>query len=266
MYTLEGASLQKDTVEEVIKIFQNHVVQGLRTRNVLAAFKSLDDIQHVINRNGTAMATTEPRSNEWLEKNGTLYCLFVHFMLSWLKLLISLFFVMTGYCLDHVYVKKSSIEQAGNGAFSRRFLPKGSRVIVAPGLAAFRDYDLFRLPQENSTTKSLIYNYHIGHRNSSVLFFPVSQMIAINHNSKTMPGGKQANAKIQFSKDDKKSNYILNRPLEDIKNEKYSSLLLEVVAMHDIHPDEEIFIDYGKSRYLEKARASKTPYPFLLWL
>ena len=91
MYTLEGASLQKDTVEEVIQIFQNHVVQGLRTQNVLAAFKSFDDIQHVIKRNGTAMATIEPRSDEWLEKNGTLYCLFVHFMLSWLKLLISLF-------------------------------------------------------------------------------------------------------------------------------------------------------------------------------
>ena len=91
-------------------------------------------------------------------------------------------------------------------------------------------------------------------------------MIAINHNSKTMPGGRQANAKIQFSKDDKKSNYILNRPLEDIKKEKYSSLLLEVVAIRDIHPDEEIFIDYGKSSYLSKARSSKIPYPFLLWL
>ena len=173
--------------------------------------------------------------------------LFIRAFHAFMVEIVNLFvFVMIGYCLDHVYVKKSGIEQAGNGAFSRRFLPKGSRVIVAPALAASRDYDLLRIPQENSTTKSLIYNYHIGHRNSSVLFFPVSQMIAINHNSKTMSGGRQANAKIQFSRDDKKSNYILNRPLEDIKKEKYSSLLLEVVAIRDIHPDEEIFIDYGK--------------------
>ena len=129
--------------------------------------------------------------------------------------------------MDHVFVAKSTIEQAGNGAFSRRFLPKGSRVIVAPSLAAFRDFHLLRLPDtRNSTKPSLIYNYHFGHRDSSILFYPVSQMIAINHNSRTMPGGKAANAKVQFSTDDKKSRYLLQRPLEDIKKVRYENLVI----------------------------------------
>ena len=127
--------------------------------------------------------------------------------------------------MDHVYVKESTIEEAGNGAFSRRFLTKGSRVLVAPGLAAFRDFHLLRLPDtSNSTEPSLVYNYHFGHRDSSILFFPVSQMIAINHNSRAMPNGKAANAKIQFNTDDKRSRYLLNRPLEDIKKVRYDNL------------------------------------------
>lgn len=125
-------------------------------------------------------------------------------------------FLSPGFCLDHVYVNTSTIEQAGNGAFSRRFLPKDSLVIGTPLLAAFRDDSLMRIPGE-STRKSLIYNYHFGHKNSSVLWFPVSTVVAINHNSKTMPNGQESNARVQFSKKDKKSRYLVHRPLEDIR-------------------------------------------------
>lgn len=153
--------------------------------------------------------------------------------------------VSAGICLDHIFVKRSSIASAGNGAFARRHLKKNTVIIGSPMLAVSRDHKLLTMAG-NSSSKSLIFNYHYGHKASSVLFFPNSHAIAINHNSKSMPSdGKPANARVQFSIKDKKSRYLVHRQLEDIVSEKYSSLVMEVVATRDIAPDEEIFIDYG---------------------
>eukprot|EP00980_Cylindrotheca_fusiformis_P022171 scaffold9072_cov106-Cylindrotheca_fusiformis.AAC.4 len=226
-----------DNLKGLVALFRDHAMKEFddsgsvisdwyrRTRTALTGIESFDDIRVIMERNGTAMATTKPRSNEWLEQNG--------------------------YCMDHIYSSRSSIPKAGNGAFSRRFLPKGSTVIGSPLLAGFRDHFLFNMTLSSSgnvspTHKSLIYNYHFGHKESTVLFFPISPIIAINHNSKSMPDGKEANARVQFSTKDKKSRYLLHRPLEDIRKERYSALVMEVVATRDIEPDEEIFIDYGK--------------------
>lgn len=141
-------------------------------------------------------------------------------------------------------MNRSTIAGAGNGAFARRPLKKNSVIIGSPMLAVSRDHKLLTMTS-NPSSKSLIFNYHFGHRASSVLFFPNSHAIAINHNSRSMPNGKAANARVQFSTKDKKSRYLVHRPLEDIEREKYSSLVMEVVATRGIAPDEEIFIDYG---------------------
>lgn len=133
-------------------------------------------------------------------------------------------------------MKRSSIPKAGNGAFSRRFLPKGSLVIGSPLLAGFRDNFLFNMTLSASGNvspehKSLIYNYHFGHKDSSVLFFPISPVIAINHNSISMSPdhGKEANVKIRFSTKDKKSRYLVHRPLEDIR--KVGQMRLRMLSL-----------------------------------
>jgi hypothetical protein len=136
--------------------------------------------------------------------------------------IISACVVFSGFCLDHIYVKRSGIPQAGNGAFSRRFLPKGNLAIGSPLLAGFRENSFFNMTMSIKGTvsplhRSLIYNYHFGHKESTALFFPISPVIAINHNSEAMPDGKEANARVQFSTKDKKSRYLLRRPLEDIR-------------------------------------------------
>ncbi|CAJ1970481.1 unnamed protein product [Cylindrotheca closterium] len=220
----------KGGLSSLLGLLRNHFLKELddvglttesfrRFKTALSNIDSVQDITTVLNRNGTAMATTKRRSKEWLEDNGI--------------------------CLDHVYVNRSTITNAGNGAFARRPLTKNTIIIGSPMLATSRDHKLLTMVT-NASRKSLILNYHYGHKDSSVLFFPNSHAIAINHNSPSMPNGKPANARVQFSTKDKKSRYLVHRPLRDIEREKYSSLVMEVVAIRDIAPDEEIFVDYGK--------------------
>lgn len=73
MLTLEGASLQKHHLKLLLEFFQRYLVQNRRTRTALSAIESFEDIQRVFDRNGTAMATIEPRSNDWLEDNGRMF-------------------------------------------------------------------------------------------------------------------------------------------------------------------------------------------------
>jgi hypothetical protein len=56
-----------------------------------------------------------------------------------------------------------------------------------------------------------------------------------------MEGGQAPNARVTFSKtNNPKTRYLLNRPLQDIYAEKYSALLLDIIATRDINPDEEV--------------------------
>lgn len=70
-----------DSLKGLVGLLREHVMKDFdgsgstsdsfrRTRTALLGIESYDDIQTVMERNGTAMATTQPRSNEWLEENG----------------------------------------------------------------------------------------------------------------------------------------------------------------------------------------------------
>jgi hypothetical protein len=177
-----------------------------------------------------------------------------------------------GICQDHIYVKHSTINQAGQGAFSRRFLLEGSIIISSPMLLATRNFLNLNITSKGEINpKQLMVNYHFGHDNSSILFLPINQMNAINHNSKRKWSGQEPNARVEFSTRDKKSRYYLSRPMQDVMKvrqykmsglengrrsqlslgftvlpqSKYSTMVLDVIATRDIKPDEEIFIDYG---------------------
>eukprot|EP00548_Thalassiothrix_antarctica_P010222 CAMPEP_0194155524 /NCGR_PEP_ID=MMETSP0152-20130528/64960_1 /TAXON_ID=1049557 /ORGANISM="Thalassiothrix antarctica, Strain L6-D1" /LENGTH=284 /DNA_ID=CAMNT_0038862469 /DNA_START=83 /DNA_END=934 /DNA_ORIENTATION=- len=89
-------------------------------------------------------------------------------------------------------------------------------------------------------------NYQFSNPNSSIYFLPINQMLAINHNNDRRPSGKIPNAKLKWAEWDKKSKYVLQRPLEDLRKESYSTMVMDVIATRDIAQDEEIFIDYGK--------------------
>jgi hypothetical protein len=114
---------------------------------------------------------------------------------------------------------------------------------------------------------ALLLNYAFSHPNTSVYLIPITPMVAINHNSARMKDGVQPNAKLAWATWSRKSNYVLQRNLEELKQvciclekwhyivthyfrltfckESSSTLVMDVLAVHDIQPDEEIFIDYG---------------------
>jgi hypothetical protein len=160
-----------------------------------------------------------------------------------------------GLCMDHVYAAPSTIPNIGRGAFAKRSLSKGSMVVPIPlthvaDKAIFNMYPLTiepesgKLVRESDTviSQQLIVNYCFGHPESTMLFYPSGSMTSlINHS-------KEPNAKLQWSThpNHQKLWYDLD-PFTTLMEEEYMymGLILEVVALRDIEPDEEIFIDYG---------------------
>jgi hypothetical protein len=71
---------------------------------------------------------------------------------------------------------------------------------------------------EDINNISLFLNYQFSHPDSSVFFFPINQVIAINHNSDRSKGGVEPNAQIRWATWNRKSTYFLERPIQDLKN------------------------------------------------
>jgi hypothetical protein len=185
---------EEEFVSKFLSLIRDHFLEKSkgRTKNALSAVQTLDELRHVVGRNGTAEATVETRSPDWLEQNG--------------------------YCLDHIFVKESTLPFAGKGAFARRFLPKDSLIIASPAIATRRGQMSVNVTFRGKETNEiqLMTNYHFGHKNSRALFFPLTQAIAMNHNSARSWSGKEPNARLQFSTTDKRSIYFENLPLEDL--------------------------------------------------
>lgn len=90
----DAPELDADSASEFLSIIKGDVISNARTRKVLEPYVDFLDVStRVLGRNGTAEATTENKSQEWLEQYG--------------------------YCIDNIYSKRSNIEQAGLGAFAR---------------------------------------------------------------------------------------------------------------------------------------------------
>uniref|UniRef100_A0A7S1GRS0 SET domain-containing protein n=1 Tax=Cyclophora tenuis TaxID=216820 RepID=A0A7S1GRS0_CYCTE len=218
---LDGG-LNAGQTEDLMSTIRESFVGEHRTKMALSQIEQIDDLKVVLERNGTAQATVKKRSQEWFDKHGQ--------------------------CLDHIYVKASTIPQAGNGAFARRFLPEGTTIISSPLVATY-GRELFEVDPASSpdgiNPTMLFLNYQLFHPNSSVYFFPINHALMINHNSARRENGQTPNARLRWSSRSKKALFYLARPLEDLKEEHYSTMVLDFVATRDIQVDEEVFIDYG---------------------
>lgn len=176
-----------------------------------------------------ARSTIEKRTLQWIEKNGI--------------------------CLDLIKPGKSSIPDAGKGAFAKSFIKKDTIISPVP-LLTITDRNLLKIRIKNSEILSddILLNYCFGHKESHILLCPGTNMILINHCSGRMPNSGQCdgngpNAKIRWSTGwDPDTAQWLKYSLEKIQNstaERRRGLSFEVVAIRDIRPGEEIFIDYG---------------------
>lgn len=156
-----------------------------------------------------------------------------------------------GTCADNIREGESTIRQAGRGAFATRKLVKDSVVAPMP-LIHISDFHILEMLEfqdiRNFETEGkrigmqLSLNYCFGHEESTLLLCPYGPLTSlINHNS------TQANVRLKWA-DPKKGNHdpeVLQKPIEHFEKDSTAKLAMEVVAMRDILPDEEIFLDYG---------------------
>jgi hypothetical protein len=160
-----------------------------------------------------------------------------------------------GTCADHTKVGRSTLPQAGHGAFAARYLPKGTVVAPIPLIHISskdflmmyeieRDEEGHNYPVEDQPTQmQLLLNYCMGHAESSLLLCPYGiHNGLVNHNR------TQANVKLQWA-DPKKSSHdpkCMKWPVSSLQRKYSACLAMEYVATRDIHPGDELFLDYGQ--------------------
>jgi len=183
----------------------------------------MDDAGAAAAAGGPTASTARRRSVKWIEENG--------------------------YCIDHMYVKKSTVLQAGRGAFARRPIPAGDAIISAQmlpikgGKEVLRRRTDVRADAASPTDRQQITNYVYSHPDSSVLFLPTSLATVINHrSSSSVKKGEGPNVVMRWSTNDKKTRHLLSVPPEKLLTEV---MIMDFVATRDIAVDEEIFVDYG---------------------
>ena len=165
--------------------------------------------------------------------------------LDWLK--------DNGYCQDHLKPGRSTIPQAGFGAFAYRALPKGTVVGYAPlvhvGLYGLNIWTVAIGEEKEGSPPprkqyDLILNYSFGHPNSTVLLTPYGGGVNyINH------GGKdKANVKVRWPDKEliaHKPEYLSRTPFNLSNTIDKIGLSFEYVAIRDIAEGEEVLMDYG---------------------
>ena len=160
-----------------------------------------------------------------------------------------------GQCADNIGVGKSTIPDAGRGAFATRFVPSGGLVSPAP-LVHIGDLDTMTMfmehvynkkdtlvPNRSGTyTWQLMLNYCFAHEQSTLLLCPYGLLSSlINHSSE-----ENANTRIQWSEKDRMRHpEWLKNPIEAWVAEYHTGLQLDFVAKRDIEKGEELLIDYG---------------------
>ena len=200
------------------------------------------------------------------------------------KVLSKDFLQETGICLleqhVHLQVAESTIAGAGRGVFvandkdaPKAGIPQGSMILASPVIQFDRsqvemleqtmypqDGILPESPHEHNIqytasvwAQQLLLNYCFGNiEESDVLLLPFGPMANfINHNRG--PDGKAANAYVRWSiQEQSAAPYMTSqRPMELFsipvggQGTHDEVLILEYVALRDIQPGEEIFIDYG---------------------
>ena len=215
----------KGTSELVQRVLPT--TQGERTSLLLKARSSeVKDPTKALVMTLAREKTIQPRSVEWIRENG--------------------------FCLENLIPQKSRIAQAGHGGFAQYGVKKGELIVPAPLLhimnkTALNLYDDEEHPSQQTGTQLLV-NYCMGHRESSLLVCPDTAAVLINHcSNRTQDCGPNGpNAYVRWSTGwDIGASEWLAKPLQELAKQDGRFLSMEVVALRDIAPGEEVFLDYG---------------------
>ncbi|KAL3804966.1 hypothetical protein ACHAWO_012539 [Cyclotella atomus] len=191
-----------------------------------AAFpKHVSDIPYILQHGAAAYSMKDnKRTVEWIEENGM--------------------------CVDTLVAAKSTIPQAGNGAFAKRAVSKDDIIVTTPVITMTLNQLKLREQVTGSDWNEYvihggfqqILNYCYGAGESTLVFFPSAPVVNfINHGSK-----EKANAEIRWSSTPHHKAEWLNAPLDEMKTKIKSGLFFDIVATKDIQRGDEILLYYGQ--------------------
>jgi SET domain len=142
-----------------------------------------------------------------------------------------------GWCIDNIEVMPASDPSMGRGAFARYPLAQGQVVTPAP-LQIFRDRSVFETLHGG---EQLYVNYCLQPKNSRLMFFPYGQGVGVINHSR-----EKANVRWQWSHHSMHHADWLDLSVDElVEVSKPGGIILEVVAIRNIEPGEELFLDYG---------------------
>jgi hypothetical protein len=166
-----------------------------------------------------------------------------------------------GVCLDTLSSGPSTLPGVGRGAFTKRSVEKGQVVAFSPVVQANRTEmqileqflateDKIQIANqrkhainytENVVGQQLLLNYCFGSRGSDFLLVPYGPTVNfINHSR------EKANAVVQWSNESiNLDSFLGQQPSVLLEIDSVHGIMIEFVALRDILPGEEIFIDYG---------------------
>jgi hypothetical protein len=201
-----------------------------RARTLNALPGSLREVETALTSNITHLyQPNATRSLEWLQQHGK--------------------------CIDHIVPKPSTIEGAGEGAFAKRDLPKGTLITGSPVLAMPDPtfLDMFDFEYDEATkaliktpwrTKQVLVNYCLGHKDSSIFLFPYGSGIHyVNHGNNS----SKANVIMRWAEHGTSGHNQawLDMKPEEMTNIWQTNLGIDYVTTEDISEGEELFLDYG---------------------
>ncbi len=226
------------TIEDIVGVFEPRVAAALP--------KSYKAFYELMKKRGSrkrvlAETTIVERDVAWIKENGI--------------------------CIDLIRADKSTIKQAGMGAFAQGSIKEGTIISPVP-LNTIVDSDnllMYEFEEDEETGewvkngdgpigKQLLLNYCFGHGESKLLLCPMTNAVLINHCSTRKVGDghcgdKGPNAKIQWGTSwDHDTSDWLNKSIEEIKAETklgHRGLSFEVVAIRDVAPGEEVRLRVG---------------------
>ena len=154
-----------------------------------------------------------------------------------------------GLCLEHLVARKSQLPHAGQGGVSQHSIRKGNVIVPAPMIHIVDKKSLIVYDDNGKPSGwQLLLNYCFGHSESTILLCPDTNALLINHCSdrKKECGPKGPNAEYRWSSGwEPRSDEWRKMTLDEIGKQPGRGLSMEIVALRDIEPGEEVFMDYG---------------------
>lgn len=159
-------------------------------------------------------------------------------------------------CVDS-NVRVGPSEIGGQGLFAKHRLFEDSVISSTPVIPIDRkELVMKKRGKKDEVRQQLLLNYCYGHSDSDLLLLPYGPLVNyINH----PPQGKSANAVIRWHPvTDKNNNDVLPRrqqhhhpellqeSAKKVAKTHGKGLMMDIVALREIQPNEEIYIDYGK--------------------